>query len=392
MIDNNAQTPPRSAQPIPLSPTAEPAPLAADNLLGGGWGSFIRGTTEAPKRSEGVAATVREPSAEHEREPRTALPGTVGTRTLADLPCGDPLPPLIGEFIAAEGTTVLYGPGGVGKGWLSVHFAWQLVKTGRQVMVIDFELHEGEWGRRARRMGWTEPELEMVHYRAPFGEDWTAPKGTLGEVAERLRADCDRVGVDVIILDSYTTATSTSDSLGGQAGAQEFYSGIARIGRPALVLAHVAGASPRFSDRPFGSVFVHNLARETWALEGAADETPEAAWEPGTYPPTTMALELRCKKRSAGLKPLPQFLTFNFFADGSVTVTTIQPVIRGVADLSVDVLRRAKAPMTVAAIAKAITADTNEKHTPETIRKTLDRNHGHRFKRTDAAPYVYSLA
>jgi len=37
-------------------------------------------------------------------------------------------------------------------------------------------------------------------------------------------------------------------------------------------VAHVKGDSGKFPDRPFGSVFVHNLARETWAVERLGDE------------------------------------------------------------------------------------------------------------------------
>ena len=316
---------------------------------------------------------------------------TIGNQTLADLACGDPLPQLADPFIAAEGTTVLYGPGGVGKGWMSIYLASRLVQAGNRVMVLDYELHNGEWGRRAHALGFTEEQRRMVHYRAPFGNEWTAAKGPLNDVADLVRTDCDKQDVDVIILDSYTTATSTGDQMGGAAGAQEFFNGISRIGRPALVLAHVAGACGRFPDRPFGSVFVHNLARETWAVESSTDE-PAVTGAPGDYQPSTMALELRCKKRSTGAKPEPQFVTFNFFADHTVSVTTIQPVLRGIADLAADVLQRKRAPMPAAAIAKAIEADTGEKHTPETIRRTLDRNSGHRFRRNEAMPYEYSLA
>jgi hypothetical protein len=193
---------------------------------------------------------------------------TVGRRTLDDLPSGSPPSQLVPPFLSPEGVTILYGLGGEGKGYVSLWLALQLVRNRQRVTVIDFENHPGEWGRRSRAMGYTAGERRMVDYRAPFADEWTARRGPLGVVADLLREDLDEIGhpFNYLIVDSYTTAASGDDGMGGARAAQEFFNGITRLGRPALVIAHVAGGGDKFPDKPFGSVFVHNLARETWAV------------------------------------------------------------------------------------------------------------------------------
>jgi hypothetical protein len=303
--------------------------------------------------------------------------GSVGSQTLYDLPHGPAEPQLVDPFLAAEGTTFIFGPGGVGKGYVSVYFALRLVRTGRTVMIIDYENHPGEWGRRARQLGFTDDELRTVQYRAPFGDDWQAKRGTIHQVADLLRPDAEALGVDYFIIDSYTTAASTSDSMGGSSAAQEFFDGLKRLGKPALVIAHVASGQSKFPEKPFGSVFAHNLARETWAVEKYEDES-DISDPLLTMFERVMCLELRNKKMNVGIKPDFQFLNFHFKDVGvttTVTVDALPPANRkSVAQLAGDVLRRSKAPMTLTEIAKAIKDNTGVVIKTDTLRKTLGRN------------------
>jgi hypothetical protein len=89
-------------------------------------------------------------------------------------------------------------------------------------MVLDYEGHEREWGSRLRGLGLTDEELAHVHYRAPFGSDWTAVRGELDKVADLVREDAQRVNATYLVVDSYTFATSTGDTMGGAAAAQEY--------------------------------------------------------------------------------------------------------------------------------------------------------------------------
>lgn len=307
------------------------------------------------------------------REPPAIEPGSIGERTALDLRHGTPPPQLVEAFLTAEGATAIYGPGGVGKGLETCWLVRQLVRLGHVVMVVDYEGHEREWGSRLRGLGMSDEELARVHYRAPFASDWTAPTGALSTVADAIREDADRVGATYVVVDSYSVATSNGDTMGGEAAAREYFSGLARIGRPSLTIAHVRGDSARFPDRPFGSVFVHNLARETWAVEQIGDP-PTDDGDP--YGPVVIELELRNKKANSRPLSPPRFNTFSFFADGTIEVTTAPPAGRSVADLAAGVL--AEGPMTLATIAKAIREDSGQAISENTIRTALKR-HPRRF-------------
>ena len=204
--------------------------------------------------------------------PREGPPSTIGYRTAADLRYGTPPDQLADPFATPEGPTILYARGGTGKGLMACWLSLRLVRSGHAVMVIDFEGHEREWGSRLRGLGLDDDELRKVHYRAPFAADWTAPTGALSLVADLIREDAERVGATYIVVDSYSVATSNGDTMGGEAAAREYFSALSKIGLPSLTIAHVRGDASKFPERPFGSVFVHNLARETWAAERLGDD------------------------------------------------------------------------------------------------------------------------
>ena len=344
---------------------------------------------EARMARSGVTAEEIEAFRRAHYGPRYVAP-TIGTRTAADLRHGTPPPQLVGEFLTAEGPCVLYARGGTGKGMLACWFALRLVRDGHVVMIVDYEGHEREWGSRLRGLGATDDELARIHYRAPFGSDWTAQTGALAIVAEPIREDAERLAVTYLVVDSYSVATSNGDTMGGEAAAREYFGGLARIGLPSLTIAHVRGDSGRFPERPFGSVFVHNLARETWAVERVGDGEPEAI-DPDEiqFGPAIVALELRNRKANTRPKAPAQFVTFSFYADGSIVAATDGPGGRSVADMAADVL--ADGPMTLAAMAKAIKEDTGQAVSVENIRSALAR-HPRRFAQDKSGKRPYPWA
>jgi hypothetical protein len=310
---------------------------------------------------------------------------TIGSRTAGDLPYGPPPDQLVHPFLTPEGITVLYGRGGVGKGVTACWLVMQLVRAGHVVMILDYEGHEREWGSRMRGLGMTDPELASVHYRAPFGRDWTAPTGALSVVAKAVREDCEHLGVTYFVVDSYSVATSNGDTMGGEQAAREFFTACSTIGLPGLVIAHVRGDSGRFPERPFGTVFVHNFARETWPIERVGDREPDPDRDP--YAPNVVSLELHNHKANGRDAAAAQFLTFSFFADGSIEVSTDR-VGRSVADLAANVL--AGHPMKAKAMIAAIREDTGEKVSEDSLTRAL-RRHPMRFGRDDQRPYTWSL-
>lgn len=297
---------------------------------------------------------------------------TIGNRTAADLRHGSPPAQLVAPFLTPEGATVIYARGGTGKGLTACWFVWQLVAAGHVAMIVDFEGHEREWGSRLRGLGLTDDELSRVHYRAPFGSDWTAPTGPLSKVAPLIREDAERLGVTYLVVDSYSVGTSNGDTMGGEAGAREYFSGLSIIGLPSLTIAHVRGDSGRFPDRPFGSVFVHNLSRETWAVERIGDDEPETEPDLIRVGPHVVALELRNKKANGRPAAAAQFVTFSFFGDGTITAVSDRPSGRSVADLAADAL--ADGPLTLPKLAAAIREDTGEVVSEDVLRRTLNRD------------------
>jgi hypothetical protein len=310
-----------------------------------------------------------EPGPERGPEPEPQAGPTIGNRTAADLRWGPPPPQLVRPFLDSEGPTVLYGKGGAGKGVMTCWLAGQLVRSGHVVMVVDYEGHETEWGSRLRGLGLPEDELRRVIYRAPFGSDWTAPTGSLAVVAALLRQDCEKLGVTYLVVDSYSPATSSGDQMGGEAAAKEYFGALVRIGRPSLTIAHVRGDAEKFSDRPFGSVFVHNFARETWALysESDADNDPDDPTRP-----VMLKAEARNQKKSGGPKARPQFLAVTFFADGTLNVSSDAPTGRPLAEV-VDLVLEHGA-LTTKAIVAAIREDYSETVPEDSVKKVLSRN------------------
>jgi hypothetical protein len=299
-----------------------------------------------------------------------ATPGlSIGHKTAFDLPTDPPPPQLVGDFLTPEGPTVLYSKGGTGKGLSACYFAWKLVQTGHTVMVIDFEGHQRECGFRLRALGLSEDELKKIHYRAPYGEDWTAERGTLHDVMELVKADCDALGVTYLIVDSYVQATDDTEAMGGQAGAKKYFAALAWIGRPSLTIAHVKGEAVRFPDKPFGSIHIHTQARETWAVE--AIDLPDQPFDPATHRilPKVVALEFRRKKsNTGGGSGKPQFLTFEFHVNDTINVIENVSSARDAMTLALIVLNDASKGLTYAEIRKGARTDYGEDISETTLR------------------------
>lgn len=308
-------------------------------------------------------------------------PGT-GVRPMSEVESQPPPPPLVREFLAlhpGEGA-ILYGPGGSGKGTTAAWLALEHVRQDPEgcVYVADFERHEAEWGGRLRRLGAAAGELARIHYASPYSPLWTAPRGLLPEVAHLVRADCDRLGVSLLVVDSITVAAAAGDAMGGQQSASEYFDALARIGRRSLSLAHVTGAAQRWPDRPFGSVHLHNLARETWAIEVVRQE----AEPPDTRGLTLTAVELRNKKANGRPKARPQVLAFEYEPDyGPITVKAEERQA-GHGDLVHDALRKSgeDAWLTAKQLAAAVLEDAGERVTEAQVYDAIRRDRRSRFR------------
>jgi DnaB helicase-like protein len=158
-----------------------------------------------------------------------------------------PAAPLLGA-LSPEGTTVLYGDGGDGKGWVAAKWASQL---DARVAILDFENHPNEWAYRLDKFGLTDDVL----YVSP---GITLEKWANERAARLLREE--RVGF--LIVDSAMYASNVDDPY-SPASAMAYKFARLRLGNmPAILLAHTTGGQ----DKVFGSVFWRNEARIVWRL------------------------------------------------------------------------------------------------------------------------------
>jgi hypothetical protein len=157
-----------------------------------------------------------------------------------------PPPPLLG-VLAPEGTTVLYGEGGDGKGWIAAKLASQL---DTRVAILDFEAHPNEWAYRLDKFG----NQDVLYVSPPVTmERWADDRA-----ANLLRSE--KIGY--LIVDSAMYASNVEDPY-SPASAMSYKRSRSRLGNlPALLLAHTA----KGQNSVFGSVFWANEARITWHL------------------------------------------------------------------------------------------------------------------------------
>jgi hypothetical protein len=310
----------------------------------------------------------------------------IGSATANDLPHGDPPDLLLDPWLHPEETTIIYGPGGVGKGITAAWLVQRLVAAKHVVMVIDFEHHPREWGSRFDGLQMYPHEKDNVHYRAPFGPDWTAKTGTLIEVWDLVREDIERLGVTYVVVDSYTPATGDDDRMGGQGAAQQFARAASQIGRPMLVLAHVASTAGRFPDKPFGSIHVRNLvARRQWAVESNGETEAHVPTDP-----SVIRLEFRNTKGNDYARAKPRHVSISFWPLGLIEVSEQEEAKPSVEFLIDAVLDQ---PMPIPAIRAAIKEDFRENDPPTegVIDMTL-RRHPEKYAidKTGKRPYPWS--
>jgi len=303
-------------------------------------------------------------------------PDPLGWLSANDLPTEAP-PDLLFTYLLPDKTTLMYGKGGTGKGVIAAIFAGLLTRAGRRVLILDYEDHPEEWGQRLTALTFpdssklSEDEKGDIIHCTPYDpERWAEDAGPLPVVAHTLRARCDRDGIDYVIVDSYSAAADDDEALGGQGAAKRFALALTKLGRPALVLAHVSESKERLPDKPFGSVHVRNLvARLMYAM--AQDEV-EA--EPGVVGPRSIRVEMKRTKGNRYGRGPNRFIEVTFHVGGAITwdLDASGPVPALWKRLA-DILR-AEGPQTVPALTKAVNEDwAGATTTTRRVGEALDR-------------------
>ncbi len=241
---------------------ALPAPNDRESIYAGPFGETIlkaydRAFQNALER-ELVATTAT--GAMFDIDPETIIK-TTGSLRLSEIDRTPP-PDLLFDMLDPTSHTILFGPGGVGKGMEASRLAVKITtELGLNVLIIDFENHPDEWLNRIDGLGGPAAtgKIDIV---CPTSRAWTAPRGPFWTIQQHISALAVERGSQFLIIDSIAAACVGSDISTGDTSAPTLYgSALEAIGLPCLSISHVAGVS---QDRPFGSVYWGNFARMMW--------------------------------------------------------------------------------------------------------------------------------
>ncbi len=222
---------------------------------------------------------------------------------------------LIAGVLPAGETSVLYGDGDAGKGRLALLIAlavlmgkaWPCLtptRRVRRVLYLDWESSKEDLEARlfglCRGHGVTFPPEGMVYREMTRA---------LAEEAPRIRADIAKHAAEVVIVDSLGPACGaepeSADAAIRAMNALRSFAGTTR-----LVVAHVskvAADQSKGATRPYGSVFVRNLARSAWELRRSSEADED------------LVVAAYHRKRNEGRRSPPFGLRLSF-DNGLVTV------------------------------------------------------------------------
>ncbi|HET7713868.1 MAG TPA: AAA family ATPase [Patescibacteria group bacterium] len=186
-------------------------------------------------------------------------------------------PWVVEPFVERGGCTVIFADGGTGKSLLAMGISCTLAGThdvlGRRhgtpqpVLYLDWETDADTFYHRiqaiAKGHGTTVP---TIYYRRQVA--------SLAEAAPTLRKEVIKLGIGMVVVDSLGPAR------GGEPESAEatikLFNAARSLGVPWLALDHVTKSQGNDSTRPFGSTYTHNLARLTWGLDKAQEDSADA--------------------------------------------------------------------------------------------------------------------
>ena len=241
-----------------------------------GW---VKPRTDAPKGWDAADAiaeerdvkqmiAVAQDQEEHWRELQEEHRRRLGLRPLSAISTEPPPPPLLCDRLVPNGHSILFGPGGVGKGSYAAHLACELVADGHHVLILRLRGPPRTSGaERIASLGGTQAAEGITHC-SPTASSWHGRSGALWEHVSDIHDAVAATGATYIIIDSIVMACGSADVMDPQTPAR-YSVALNQLGKPALSLAHVTKAED--ARYPFGSVFWSNLARITWAMAPTRD-------------------------------------------------------------------------------------------------------------------------
>lgn len=244
---------------------------------------------------------------------------------------------------------IVFGDGGSLKSWLMLYWAGQLARQGVPTMYCDWEMTEEDHRERAA-MIWGDHVPKILYVRC-------------------LRALPNEIDRLAQLKHEHQISFGFFDSIGfacpgkpeDAVSALQYMTAIRSLGIGTMHSAHIASAAEMKEHRPFGSVFWHNSARQTWFVKAEEGSTAE----------TARSVALINRKYSITRAHAARAFRFDF-EPNVVRIAKADPTTVETAVKDVPMWQRIKAvvtshPLTFAEIAEA----TGLKE--DSIRKSVDR-------------------
>ncbi|MCR4339835.1 MAG: AAA family ATPase, partial [Gemmatimonadaceae bacterium] len=277
---------------------------------------------------------------------------------------------LIEDLLPHGHPTLLFGDGSSGKSMLAKAMALAIALGGqfcrREVMhggvlYVDYETDSdgGESFRfRLQRlvMGY---ELDPITLEDVPLHYWPARGIPLADQADSLRRFIDKHGIVLVIVDSGGVACGGKPE--DAVVALAYFAALAKLGCTTLTICHVSKEEGKdgTSEKPYGSVYWHNLARRTWFVSRQEGNS-------------SIDLNLYCRKVNDGARPKPIGYQILFKGSaGPVEVTEIGEAPAenslGATGLRIHDLLVESTPLNIREISDALEIPF------ETVKKTLQR-------------------
>ncbi len=199
------------------------------------------------------------------------------SRPMSEVQRYDP-EPLVDDFAHPSQHTGLWGPNGAGKG---VFAAWKIAartRAGQNVLLLDYEGHEGEWRSRLEDFG---ADLSRVHIALPLGLEGGMLEGAIWDQKEALAAEVDRVGADWLYVDTVSAACGVAD-ITDTTAPTPYFAALNAIGIPSVSIGHVTKAEAL--EYPFGSMLWRAFIRMGWSFAGTGDRRELVNRKTNDYP------------------------------------------------------------------------------------------------------------
>ncbi len=209
-------------------------------------------------------------------------------------------PTLFPPFLVKDGANLIFGDGGTGKTFFCLRTAISMATglpfmghTPKEVtgtLFVDYEDNEKTASYRLSRLC-ADPELKLDPVILKKSIRYFNPQAApLYSIVPALKKIIKQHNIGLILVDSVASACGSEPEKAESAS--RYYNALKSLGITSLSIAHVTKTVGEVQKYAFGSVFWHNLARNTWNIQGEEDADEDK---------TTLGVVMGEKSKQLGL-------------------------------------------------------------------------------------------